>query len=300
MKYKQVTVKVSHDETELASYAMIESGSEGASVVDARDVRDIIRSKSNWDYYDESLDKIPDDHAFVTGCFAEDADIRPLIELLGSYLGREAEISVDICDSADWENEWKKYYSPIKTGKLVVVPEWINYAAKKGEKIVKMDPGQAFGTGEHESTRICLYLLQKEIKGGEEVIDVGCGSGILAAAAIVAGARHADACDIDPVAVEAAERNARLNGVEDSVRIVLGSLEECAEGKYDVILANITADVLIAMSNGFRDRLKEGGALIMSGVINSRAAQVEEAMKSAGFTLEEKQTEKEWTGYLWR
>lgn len=304
-KVKQVTIKTTSAASELVADVLFEEGSEGVSVYDGSDFASLINSDVIWDYVDEKAVSA-DPVVRVVGCFAEDKELDALKKRLEELRKNcpfdtgSLELTCALIRADNWDEEWKKYYSPIKTGRLVVVPEWINYAAKKGEKIVKMDPGQAFGTGEHESTRICLYLLQKEIKGGEEVIDVGCGSGILAAAAIVAGARHADACDIDPVAVEAAERNARLNGVEGSVRIVLGSLEECAEGKYDVILANITADVLIAMSNGFRDRLKEGGALIMSGVINSRAAQVEEAMKSAGFTLEEKRTDKEWTGYLWR
>ena len=304
-KVKQVTIKTTSAASELVADVLFEEGSEGVSVYDGSDFASLINSDVIWDYVDEKA--VSDDPVVrVVGCFAEDKELDELKTRLEELRKNcpfdtgSLELTCALIRADNWDEEWKKYYSPIKTGRLVVVPEWINYAAKKGEKIVKMHPGQAFGTGEHESTRICLYLLQKEIKGGEKVIDVGCGSGILAAAAIVAGARQADACDSDPVAVEAAERNARLNGVEDRVRIVLGSLEECAEGKYDVILANITADVLIAMSNSFRDRLKEGGALIMSGVINSRAAQVEEAMKSAGFTLEEKRMDKEWTGYLWR
>ena len=203
-------------------------------------------------------------------------------------------------DIQNYLKEWKKYYSVQRLGRLAVVPEWIDYRPQAGEAVVKIDPGMAFGTGEHESTRICLTLLQECVRGGEEVLDVGCGSGILAAAAIKLGAAHADACDIDPVAVKAAEENAARNGAAEQVRVTAGSLQECARGEYDVILANITADVLIAMSGGFARHLKKGGALIMSGVINARAPQVEEAMKAAGFTCGKKLVSGEWTGYVWR
>ena len=125
-----------------------------------------------------------------------------------------------------------------------------------------------------------------------------CGSGILAAAALKLGAGYADACDIDPIAVKAAGENAARNGV--NVRVVQGSIVECARGKYDIILANITADVLISMSKDFKEHIKDGGALIMSGVINARSAQVEQAVSGAGFTLAEKIVDGEWTGYLWR
>ena len=297
MKYKQVTVKVSHDETELASYAMIESGSEGASVVDARDVRDIIRSKSNWDYYDESLDKIPDDHAFVTGCFAEDADIRPLIELLGSYLGREAEISVNLCDSADWENEWKKYYSPLDFGSIVVVPEWLD--GDYGKPKILIDPGMAFGTGLHESTGMCIELLTKLGVKDKNVLDVGCGSGILGIAALALGAKDCCFIDIDEQAVTATKANLARNGM--SARVIHGDLAKDYEGKADIVLANLTADILLLLLGGLPKVTHEGSMVIMSGIINARADDVIKGYTADGtFELVGRLAKGEWQAFAMR
>lgn len=303
MKVKQITIYTTTQASELAADILFDMGCEGVSIYDSADFASLISSDVIWDYVDESALK-SDPVVRVVGCLAEDASLAPLHELLDNlkkscpFNTGSLEISCNIVEADRWADEWKKYYSPQHYGRLTVVPEWIDYAAKEGEVVVKMDPGMAFGTGEHESTRICLTLLEQTIKGGESVIDVGCGSGILAAAALKLGADSADACDIDPVAVKAAGENAARNGVD--VRVICGSIGDCARGKYDIILANITADVLISMKEDFKEHIKGGGALIMSGVINSRGAQVEEAISSAGFTLEKKIVDGEWTGYLWR
>ena len=303
MKVKQITVYTTTAAGELVADIPFDIGCEGVTIYDSSDFAALLSSDVIWDYVDESALK-PDPVVRVVGCVAEEESLTRLNELLDNlkkncpFETGSLEISCNVVDADRWAEEWKKYYAPQHYGRLTVVPEWIDYKPKEGEIIVKMDPGMAFGTGEHESTRICLTLLEQVIKGGERVIDVGCGSGILAAAALKAGASHADACDIDPVAVKAAVENAARNGVD--VRVVQGSIDDCARGEYDVILANITADVLIAMKEKFKRHIKEGGALIMSGVINSRTSQVEEEISSAGFTLEKKMIDGEWTGYLWR
>lgn len=188
MKYRQMTVKVPHEEADLASCALIEAGSEGVSVKDAADVKEVLTGERNWDYYDASLDKIPDTGvALVTGCFAEDADVSGVYDALRSYLGRDVEVLDSLCDSADWENEWRKYYRPIDFGRLVVVPEWLD--GDYGKTKILIDPGMAFGTGSHETTGMCVELLADLDLKGKKVLDVGCGSGILGIAALALGAR---------------------------------------------------------------------------------------------------------------
>lgn len=303
MKVKQITIYTTSEASELVADILFDIGCEGVSIYDSADFATLLSSDVIWDYVDENALK-RDPVVRVVGCVDENASLAPLHELLDNlkrncpFETGSLEISCNIVEADAWADEWKKYYSPQHYGKLTVVPEWIDYKAAPGEVVVKMDPGMAFGTGEHESTRICLTLLEKTVKGGESVIDVGCGSGILAAAALKLGAGCADACDIDPIAVKAAGENAARNGV--NVRVVQGSIGECARGKYDIILANITADVLISMSKDFKEHVKGGGALIMSGVINARSSQVEQAVSDAGFTLAEKIVDGEWTGYLWR
>lgn len=304
-KVTQITVYTTSAASDLVADILFEEGSEGVSVYDSSDFAFLLRSDVIWDYVDEGALK-QDPVVRVVGFLPQNAPLEGLRARLAKlkencpFETGSLELTSQTADADGWAEEWKKYYSVQRLGRLAVVPEWIEYRPQAGEAVVKIDPGMAFGTGEHESTRICLTLLQECVRGGEEVLDVGCGSGILAAAAIKLGAAHADACDIDPVAVKAAEENAARNGAAEKVRVTAGSLQECARGEYDVILANITADVLIAMSGGFARHLKKGGALIMSGVINARAPQVEEAMKAAGFTCGKKLVSGEWTGYLWR
>lgn len=297
MKYKQITVKVMHDEAELASYAMIEAGSEGASVKDAHDVREIISAKNNWDYYDESLDKLSDEHAFVTGCFEENADIAPLSETLNAYLGRDVEMSVEICDSSDWENEWKKYYSPIDIGKFVVVPEWLD--GKYDKPKILIDPGMAFGTGLHESTRMCMELLAETNVKGKSVLDVGCGSGILGIAALALGAEDCFFIDIDEQAVRATEANLARNGMK--AKTVCGDLAREYSGKADIVLANLTADILLRLRNELPNVMKKDGAVIMSGIINARAKDVLDGyIKTGEFELDGKRAQGEWQAFALR
>lgn len=270
MKYKQVTVKVAHDEADMASFAMIEAGSEGAAVTDGADVKEVLHSESNWDYYDKSLDDIDMSCVLVSGCFAENADISELSGLMSQYLGRETELSVRVCDSVDWENEWKKYYKPIDFGKIVVVPKWLD--GDFGKPKVLIDPGMAFGTGAHESTGMCLSLLAKTNLVGKTVLDVGCGSGILGIASLVMGAKNCTFVDIDKQAVEATESNLRLNGLNADV--FQGDLTEKCKEKADVVLANLTADILLRLKEDLPCVMHSGSRIIMSGIINERAKDV--------------------------
>ena len=186
MKVKQITVYTTTEASELVADILFDIGCEGVSIYDSADFATLLSSDVIWDYVDENALK-SDPVVRVVGCVDENASLAPLHELLDSlkrncpFETGSLEISCNIVEADAWADEWKKYYSPQHYGKLTVVPEWIDYKAAPGETVVKMDPGMAFGTGEHESTRICLTLLEKTIKGGESVIDVGCGSGILAA-----------------------------------------------------------------------------------------------------------------------
>ena len=270
MKYKQITVKVSHDEAELAACAMIEAGSEGVAVADGADVREVIESAHNWDYYDASLADAEIGSALVTGCFAEDFDISGLSGALGFYLGREPELFSAVCDSVDWENEWKKYYQPIDFGRLVVVPKWLDGAY--GKPKILIDPGMAFGTGAHESTGMCIELLASLELANAETLDVGCGSGILGIAALALGAKECTFIDIDPQAVAATESNLALNGKRGTV--ICGDLAKAYKKTADVVLANLTADILLKLRRDLPCVTHSGSCIIMSGIINARAEDV--------------------------
>lgn len=197
----------------------------------------------------------------------------------------------------DWANSWKQYYKPIKTGeKLVIVPEWEKYDPAPGEIVVLMDPGMAFGTGTHETTRLCAMLLEKYIQPDDRMLDVGCGSGILAICAARLGAGSCFACDIDPVAVRIAGENAALNHtaqVETGVSDLLAQAKK-VPGGYNVCCANIVADVIIRLSPDIGAFMKPDGVLIVSGIITERAEETVSALETAGWHLIDERRENGW------
>ena len=202
----------------------------------------------------------------------------------------------------DWAESWKQYYKPIPLGRVTVVPAWEDYEAKEGEVIVRMDPGMAFGTGTHETTRLVLLLLQDELKGGERVLDVGTGSGILSICASKLGAASCHAYDIDPVAVKVARDNAQADGC-DNITVGVSDLlrdVDLSGGAFDICVANIVADIILRMLPDIHRYLKPGAPLILSGIIEPRADEVREALRANGFRIDREQTENDWVAILAR
>lgn len=197
----------------------------------------------------------------------------------------------------DWANSWKQYYKPIKTGdRIVIVPEWEKYDAAPGEIVVLMDPGMAFGTGTHETTRLCAALLEQYVQPGDTMLDVGCGSGILAICAAKLGAAQCFACDIDPVAVRVAGENVVLNHtpqVETAVSDLLRDVRP-APGGYKICCANIVADVIIRMAPDIGAFMAQDGVLMVSGIITERAEETVSALNAAGWTLVDSRSENGW------
>lgn len=197
----------------------------------------------------------------------------------------------------DWANGWKQYYDTLHlTGRLVVNPSWIEYAAMPGEIVISLDPGSAFGTGTHETTAMCAELLDAHAPAGLNVLDLGCGSGILAILASRLGAASVEAIDIDGVAVQVAAENCRINGVD--VICHEGELKDARSGPYDLVIANIIATVIIQLLPGLRAALKPDGRLIVSGIIDPKAADVLQAAADQGFRLLEACSRGDWHAYL--
>ena len=233
---------------------------------------------------------------------------KPLPEWLAFLRDRFAALGLDVqveCSDLheeDWAEGWKKYYHPIHIGRLSIVPAWEEYREKEGEVVVRMDPGMAFGTGTHETTRLVISLLEEELAGGERVLDVGTGSGILAICARKLGAASCAAYDIDPVAVKVARENFRENGcpdisvgVSDLLRGV--SLEG---GAFDICLANIVAEILCRMAPDLPRCLTSGGRVIVSGIVRDKAEEVDTAMKAAGFERTNARFENDWVAMVYR
>jgi len=212
-------------------------------------------------------------------------------------LGVEFVLTHDGVREEDWADSWKQYYKPIKTGKrLVIVPVWETYEPEEGEIIVLMDPGMAFGTGTHETTRLCAGFVESYTTDGCTVLDVGCGSGILAIAAAKLGAGECFACDIDPVAVRVAVENTELNDTPNVKCAVSDLLRQTprTEGGYNVIVANIVADIIIRLAPDVGEYLAENGVFIVSGIIAERANEVLDALHAAGYRVEDERYENGW------
>ncbi|MGI5911413.1 MAG: 50S ribosomal protein L11 methyltransferase [Syntrophomonadaceae bacterium] len=250
---------------------------------------------------------LPDflDHEFtiVKAYFHEDKEIMDEI-----YSGLEAvkknfnnpliKIFIDEVKNQDWEHLWKKYYHTFKVGdRLVIKPSWENYLPRDEELVIEIDPGMAFGTGIHASTRFCLFFIDQYVKGGEHIIDAGCGSGILSIGAAKLGACSVYAMDIDEVAVKVAQENIRLNHLEDVIKVEEGNIIELLRTqKADMIFANITAEVINNLIPEAAIALSAGGYLFASGIVDSRWPEVEMQLKKYGFTIEQKLNDVDWVG----
>ena len=216
---------------------------------------------------------------------------------------------VRMTDEEDWANNWKVYYKPLKIGeRLLVCPSWESLSDAEGRTVLSLDPGMAFGTGSHHTTRMCLQYLEKTVKEGDMLLDLGCGSGILSIAGVLLGAKSALAVDIDPIAEKIAYENAEINGVlRDRYEVRIGDVltddalrAGLAAQQYEVITANIVASVIIALLPVVPPLLKEGGAFITSGIIRDRLDEVKETILANGLTIESEDISEEWCAILAR
>ena len=212
----------------------------------------------------------------------------------------EADLTADGMNEEEWSESWKKYYKPIPLGRVTIVPAWEEYTPKENEVIIKMDPGMAFGTGTHETTRLVMKIMQDEIRGGERVLDVGTGSGILSICASKLGAKSCNAYDIDPVAVKVAKENAVADGC-DNITVGVSDLlhgVDLSGGKYDFCVANIVADIIIRMMPDISKFITEDAPLILSGIISMRAEEVRRSVEENGFTVVREEQENDWLAIL--
>jgi ribosomal protein L11 methyltransferase len=228
----------------------------------------------------------------VLGYLPVDERVEGTLLALKEALGRK-EITIRFVAEEDWAHAWKQYFKPQHIGEHIVIkPSWEEYDAKPTDIVIEIDPGMAFGTGLHATTRLCLCELERYVTPGMQLADVGTGSGILAVAAIKLGATSVIATDNDPLAVKIALENITLNGVEESVSAVESSVPPA--GEFDIVVANILADVILGMRELLKAAIKPGGLLIASGIINERAEDVRKGLTQAGFVLQETTNEGDW------
>ena len=199
----------------------------------------------------------------------------------------------------DWSDGWKKYYETLHlTKRLVINPSWIEYEAAAGEIVIELDPGSAFGTGTHETTALCASILDRVLKPQNSILDLGTGSGILAIIAAKLGCQDVEAIDIDQMAVEVAAANAAIN--QTDIQYHAGELKDAYKTKYDIIVANIIADIIISLSSDFPQYMHDNSILIVSGIIEDKAAAVREKLSQAGLKLVEEQDSNDWHAMVWQ
>lgn len=310
MKFIEFTVHTTTEGSELVADIFWNYTNYGVTVCDYNDIVALQSDKRTfWDYMDDDVARPSGD--VLVKCFLPldiaDEDIRSILADIEELKERSAfplgtlETARREVDGDDWIDIWKKHFRPLHIGERVVVcPEWIEYAPKEGEAVVRLDSNMAFGTGEHETTAMCLELLQQYLRPGDTVVDVGCGSGILGIAALLMGAGFAYMTDIDYVAVQSAAHNAALNGVDGRAKIALSDLLEDADVRGQVMTANITADILCRLAGSIPKNLCPGGALILSGIIAPKLAQVIAAYEVVGLHLVKQLQRGEWYALAFR
>ena len=267
------------------------------------DYSDVTVNGMYGDLIDEAILNADKDYAQASIFISEQKSPAEYASFLKERLrsiGIDAAITLEsVCDE-DWAESWKKYYKPIKLGKITIVPAWEDYEASDGEIILRMDPGMAFGTGTHETTRLVIELMQDRMSGNERVLDMGCGSGILAICASKLGAKSCNAYDVDPDAVKVARENVEADGAKN---IVCGTSDlfdsvDLSNGKYDLILANIVADIILRMLPEMDKYLAENGKIILSGIIEPRAEEIYAALKENGYRAIEQKKENDWLAII--
>ena len=269
----------------------------GIYIEDYSDLENEVQQIAHIDLIDEDLLKMDRSKAKIHIYIDPEDNIGEAVQFLKERL-TTASIphTIDMTDvqEDDWLNNWRKFFKPMPIGeKLLINPSWYTDTDPEGRVVMNIDPGLAFGTGKHETTRLCMEALERYVKGGEKVLDVGCGSGILGIASVLLGAQSAFGVDIDELAVRTANENAAVNHVEDKFTAIAGDLVDKVDGKYDIVVANIVADAIIALSASVSEFMKEDSVYIVSGIIDTRADDVKNAVGDR-FEIIEENTYRGW------
>ena len=309
MEWTDIRLTVSKADAEAAEAVATMIAEGGIYIEDYSDIEEQVEQIAHVDLIEQELLDKPRDTVIIHMYLEPGASPVETLALIAARMeaaGIPYTSETEGVEQEDWQNGWRKYYHPMDVGqRLAIVPSWQDYDTDRVKLI--LDPGLAFGTGGHETTNLCLEVLDERVKGGERVLDIGTGSGILAIAALKLGAAVAEGVDIDPVAVRTAGENAALNGVgRDRYTVRWGdvvtdqALRQELGGPYDVVVANIVADVIIPLSAQVPALLEQDGVFLCSGIIDTRAGEVADALRQNGWEIETTRSGEGWYSYACR
>ena len=309
MKWNQFRLKTTTEAEDIVSSMLMDLGIQGVQIED----KVPLTEQDKEQMFVDILPQIPADDgvAYLTFYLEEEEDPETVLERVRRELeGMRSYVDVGECtieesqtEDVDWVNNWKKYFHQFSIDDILVIPSWEQVEAKDSDKmVIHIDPGTAFGTGMHETTQLCIRQLRKYVKPGAQILDVGCGSGILGMLALKFGAAHSVGTDLDPCAIDATHENMKANGIrEDQYEVMIGNIiddkevqDKAGYEKYDIVAANILADVLVPLTPVILHQLKKGGIYITSGIIDDKEETVTEAVRAAGMEVLEVHHQGEW------
>lgn len=300
MEWKEIKITTLEKYEDIFSFILYQNGATGLDIHDPRDIEYIRKDPESWSVYDEK--DFADEDQLIIKAYFEASEADSIFDKIKLDIQENELISKDsyhieesIVRETDWSENWKQYYKPVKIGKKILVcPEWEKDDNEEDRSVIFIDPGMAFGTGTHETTKLCLEAIEDYVKLGDTIFDVGTGSGILSVAAVSLGAKKAIAVDIDELAIKMAHQNVLLNHMEDAVLIKKGNLLDAVEGEANIIVSNIIAEIICTMIGDLREHLLDGGIFITSGIIEEKVPMVLTALSEHSFIVVESRSENGW------
>ncbi len=298
MNWTEITVSVPQKDTETAAAIANMTVPYGIYIEDYSDMEAEAMEIAHIDLIDEALKSRDRSRSIIHIYISECDNVSEALSFLKERLTAadiEFESGTVGVNDADWNENWKKYFKATEIGeRLTIVPSWEQYDNKDNRILLHIDPGAAFGTGTHATTCLCLNMLEKYVKNGDKMLDIGCGSGILAIASVLLGAESAVGVDIDAQSVKTAGENAEINGISDKTRFIVGDLAEKVQGRFNIVCANIVADVIIKLFSTVKDYMTENGVLITSGIIDIRESDVLKAAEENGLKVLQAEKKDNW------
>lgn len=320
MLWHEITIHTTEEAVEMISNFLHEAGAGGVSIEESGTLNKE-RDTSYGQWYELPLNDIPEGQAEIKGYFSEESPVEDILEEVKHRIEELRTFDIDpgevryefkTVNEDEWATAWKQYFKPLRVSeRLTIKPTWEDYTPEhETEKIIELDPGMAFGTGTHPTTALCLRTLEQVVKGGEEIIDVGTGSGILAIGGVLLGAKHVLALDLDPVAVSSARENVALNQMNEQITVkesdLLGLLNGSGEENLgitlpvNIIVANILAEIILLFIDDVYQALEPGGVYIASGIYKNKVEIVQQALEDSGFDIEDVCRDEDWVAFVAR